>query len=278
MGTYGWIGLMVCTTLGNGLLFYGFGKSSEKMNKRVRDESFTSLIRQEISYFDVRSVGSITSHLQDDAAMIHSFSGEPIRSLVMNLSSLAVGLVFSFFYMWPFALLVLAILPAMAFGAMMEMKLYMGEDESGEEEDEHSSGSIVIETLLNMRTVASLGIERMRSKEYHEALTKESPDLLKTNCIKGSTVGLGQFVQQWGMALMFYWGGWLMYRFPESFSYRAFLISMFSLLFSLSGTAAAAQGATDRGKANAAAKRIFELVDRKSSIDPLSDGGKKLHE
>ena len=46
---------------------------------------------------------------------------------------------------------------------------------------------------------------------------------------------------------------------------------------SLSGTAAAAQGATDRGKANAAAQRIFELVDRKSSIDPLSEGGKKLN-
>ena len=111
------------------------------------------------------------------------------------------------------------------------MKLYMGEDETGEEDGDHSSGSIVIETLLNMRTVASLSIERMRSKEYDEALTAESPDLLKTNFIKGSTVGLGQFVQQWGMALCFFWGGWLMNRYPDTFTFRAFLISMFSLLF-----------------------------------------------
>lgn len=274
--TYGWIGLMACTIIGNGLVFYGFGKSTEKMNKRVRDATFVALIRQEISFFDLRSVGSITSSLQDDAAMIHSFSGEPIRSLFMNLSSVLVGLIFSFVYMWPFALLVLVILPAMGFGAAMEMKMYLGEDESDKSKEDNSSGGIVIESLLNMRTVASLGIEKMRSNEYSTALHRENPNLLKDNTLKGATVGLGQFVQQWGMALMFYWGGWLLYKFPESFTYRAFLISMFSLLFSLSGTASAAQGITDRTKANEAALRIFSLIDRKSKIDPLSGEGKKL--
>lgn len=273
---YAWIGLMGATIIGNGLLFYGFGKSSEKMNKRVRDAAFTSLIRQEISYFDLRSVGSITTHLQDDAAMVHAFSGEPIRSLFMNLSSLLIGLILSFFYMWPFALLVLAVLPAMGFGAIMEMKMYMGEDESGEDENEHSSGGIVIESLLNMRTVASLAIERARASEYDQALARENQGILKENFKKGLAVGSGQFFQQWGMALMFYWGGWLLYKFPDKYSFRAFLISMFSLLFSLSGTAAAAQGATDRGKASEAAERIFALIDRPTTIDPLSDDGKKV--
>jgi len=48
---------------------------------------------------------------------------------------------------------------------------------------------------------------------------------------------------------------------------------MFSLLFSLSGLGMAAQGATDRDKAKAAGERIFELVERESSIDPLSTEG-----
>lgn len=274
--TYAWIGLMAATIIGNGLLFYGFGKSTEKLNKRIRDTAFIALIRQEISYFDVRSIGSITSQLQDDAAMIHSFSGEPIRSLFINLSSLLIGLICSFYYMWPFALLVLAIMPAMGFGAMMEMKMYFGEDESGEDDTKNSSGSIVIESLLNMRTVASLTMEKLRSSQYKEALSKESPGLIKTNFFKGAAVGLGQFCQQWGMALMFFWGGWLLNRFPDKYTFRGFMISMFALLFSLSGTAVAAQGITDRDKANAAALRIFNLVDRKSSIDPLSESGKKL--
>lgn len=276
--TYGWIGLMAIAIVGNGLLYYGFGKSSEKINKRVRDKAFNSLIRQEIGYFDLKNVGSITSELQDDAAMIHSFSGEPIRTAVMNASSLLVGLVVSFVYMWPFALLVLVVLPAMGFGAAMEMKMYLGEDESGEaaQDEKRSSGGLVIESLLNIRTVASLTIEKMVSSEYSTLLKKENPHLIKTSFFKGVAVGLGQFCQMGGMAVMFYWGGWLLNRYSEDYSYRGFLISMFSLLFSLSGTGAAAQGLTDRGKAQVAAERIFSLIDRKSSIDPIGQGGKIL--
>jgi ATP-binding cassette subfamily B (MDR/TAP) protein 1 len=163
----------------------------------------------------------------------------------------------------------------MAFGAEMEMRLYMGEDEPDEEEDEHSPGAIVVETLLNIRTVASLNIESTRVKEFDEALAAEDPKPICTNTIKGCAAGLGQFVQMWGIALMFWWGGWLLLNYPNSFTYRDFLISMFSLLFSLSGMAIAAQGATNRDKAKLAADRIFELTDRESAIDPLGEDGKK---
>jgi len=81
---------------GFALLYWGFGMASERLNKRVRDSSFSSLLRQEIAYFDKRSVGSITSQLQDDAARIHAFSGEPVRSFIVALSSIVTGLVLSF--------------------------------------------------------------------------------------------------------------------------------------------------------------------------------------
>jgi ATP-binding cassette, subfamily B (MDR/TAP), member 1 len=78
----------------------------------------------------------------------------------------------------------------------------------------------------------------------------------------------------WGMGLMFWWGGWLLVEYPDSFTYRDFLISMFSLLFSLTGLSIAAEGAVDRTKAKKAAARIFELTDRQSLIDPLITEGR----
>lgn len=178
----------------------------------------------------------------------------------------------------PFALLTLGILPFMAFGAEAEMAMYMGEDEADlDAYEEHSSGGIVVESLLNIRTVASLAIESERMREFKEALVLENPHPFRSNFIKGSTSGLGQFVQMWGIALMFWWGGWLLFTYPNQYDFRSYLISMFSLLFSLSGMGFAMQGATDREKAKAAAERVFELIDRKSEIDPLSDEGKKLN-
>lgn len=272
--SYIYIGMMGVTLIGNTLVFYGFGTATERMNKRVRDATFQNLIRQEVAYFDTRPVSSITSQLSDDAAMIHSFSGEPIRTFVMNLSSVLVGLVVSFVFMWPFALVALAVLPFMAFGAEAEQKMYMGEDETSGE-DEKNSSIIVIESLSNVKTVASLSLEDNRIEQFSQALHNEDPTPLLTNLIKGATSGIGPFFQQWSFALLYWWGGWLITNYPTIYSNQGFLISMFSLLFSLSGMAAAAQGATDRTKAIAAAERIFDLIERKSKIDPLSMDGKK---
>ncbi|KAI2496397.1 ABC transporter [Fragilaria crotonensis] len=272
---FGYIGTIAAAMIGNMLLFYGFNMASERMNKRVRDAAFASLVRQEVTYFDLHPVADLTSRLEDDAALLKAFCGEPIRTIVMNIASVVVGLIVSLIFMWPFALVTLCILPFLAFGAVMKMKMFMAEDVLTDYDDEHSSGAIVIETLTNIRTVASLSAEEERLQEFDAALSAEDPNSLCGNVITGSGYGLGRFVQMWGTALLFWWGGYLLVNYPDSFDFRDFLISMFSLLFSLSGLGIAAQGATDRDKAKLAAERIFELTDRESQIDPLSEEGKK---
>ena len=83
------------------------------------------------------------------------------------------------------------------------MKTYLGEDEGDADQiDEHSPGGIVIETLGDIRTVASLTLEKSRAKEYAEALANEDPHPIRTKIIKGSGSGLGQFTQMWGFGLM----------------------------------------------------------------------------
>lgn len=75
---------------------------------------------------------------------------------------------------------------------------------------------------------------------------------------------------------MFWWGGWLLYRFPSTYTFRDMLVSLFGMMFGFTGLGIAMQDLTDSEKAKAAANRIFELIDRVSEIDPLSDEGKKL--
>lgn len=70
-------------------------------------------------------------------------------------------------------------------------------------------------------------------------------------------------------ALMFWWGGYILVLHPTLFDFKDLNISMFALLFGLSGFGAAAQGAADRSKAEKAVERIFAITDRKSLIDPF---------
>jgi ATP-binding cassette subfamily B (MDR/TAP) protein 1 len=73
-----------------------------------------------------------------------------------------------------------------------------------------------------------------------------------------------------------WWGGYLLFHYPDKFGFKDFLISNFALLFSLFGLGAAFQGLSDRKETEKSAGRIFYLLDRQSEIDPLSEDGKKL--
>ena len=73
----------------------------------------------------------------------------------------------------------------------MEMQLYYGEDEGDDAEvDANSPGAIVIESVSNIRTVASLNLEEERAAEYANALEKEDPHPIRSNMIKGTTTRL----------------------------------------------------------------------------------------
>merc|ERR1719352_300290 len=206
--------------------------------------------------------------------MIHSFSGEPIRTFAMTIASVGAGLACSFIFMWEFAFVALGILPFMAFGEYMQTQQMIGSDEGDINKNaaESSEGAIVVETLLNIRTVASLSMEGARVDTYSKTLsTKNSKSTLPRNALSGVGQGLGSFFQMWGYALMFYWGSWLLLN--RGYGLRDYLISLFSLMLSLTGLAAAMSGLTDAEKAKKAAMRIFDLIDRDSEIDPLSEKG-----
>ena len=165
----------------------------------------------------------------------------------------------------------------MSLGKALEIQAYMGDEKQNDEDPKaNSSAGIVVESLLDMRTVAALCIQPQRIRQFDEALTREDPTPLRSNIIKGSTGGVAQIVQMWGFGLMFWWGGWLLYNYPNLFTFQDFNISMFSLIFGMTGIGIAMQDMTDSKKASEAAQRVFEIIDRKSEIDPLSPEGKKL--
>lgn len=266
------------SVFGNVLTFWGFGQASERMNKRVRDATFKSLVRQECAYFDKRSVGKITSQLQDDAARLHTFTGEPVRAFLIAIASVFTGLVLSFAFMWPFALLALACVPLMGFATSMEMKTFLGEDagDTGAADELNSPGGIIVETLLNMSTVSALTLEDARFKNFETAVEGSEPNHAKDGFMQGVLSGLSMFIQQWINALQLWFGGWLLFNNPDTYTFNDFLISNFAILFSLFGLGAAFQDISDRKETEEAASRIFYLLDRESSIDPMSEEGKKL--
>jgi len=249
------------------------------MNRRIRDTAFTSLVRQEASFFDMRAVGKITSELQEDATRVQTYSGDPIRQFLLMLSSLFVGLVLAFYFMWPLALLTIGVLPVMGWAQSLEMEKTMGKDETEKDEevlDGSTPGGIAVETLLNMGTVAALTMQDERYNMYEVALGNTDTDWMRVAFKSGILAGLSMGVQQWVFALLFYVGGVLIDKYPTRYDFLDLNIALFGLLFGLFGLGIAFQDVADKKETEESASRIFYLMDRKSSIDPLSDEGKEI--
>ena len=247
------------------------------MNKRVRDAMFKSLLRQEVAYFDTHNIASLTSQLQDDAAVLHAFIGEPLRTFITAVSSLLIGILTSLYFMWPVALMAFCFVPALAFVAKARMNNIMiaEKDEKTGLNDLGSPDAIAVETLLNMRTIASLNIQEVKKREYADALCSEQSRILIV-CKKGATGGSALFIQFWVIALLYWWGGFLLSTYPDTWEFDDFLIAIFALVVSISGTLIGSSGTTDKKAAEEAAARILSLIDRNSAIDPLSETGKQV--
>lgn len=180
--------------------------------------------------------------------------------------------------MWQFALLAITCIPIMGYAASLELKQILGEDESSsvESSSRESPGGIIVETLLNIRTVSALSMEQKRYESYHQALERAEPNLQSAALMCGFNGGASLSIQQFINALQLWFGGWLLFNNPDDYEMRDFLIANFACLFSLFGLAGAFQDISDRKEVEKSAGRIFHLLDRESSIDPLSSEGRKL--
>jgi ATP-binding cassette, subfamily B (MDR/TAP), member 1 len=181
--------------------------------------------------------------------------------------------------MWPIALVAIGCVPLLAFATSMRMKRMLGEDQgdTNAADEMNSPGGVIIETLLNMRTVSALTLEKQRYNDYEQALVHSEPNMVLDAFMNGVMGGSSMFIQQWINALQLWFGGYLLFHFPDKYVFKDFLISNFAVLFASFGLGVALQDISDRKEVERSAGRIFYLLDRKSEIDPLSKDGKKLN-
>mmetsp|Transcript_20465 Transcript_20465/g.62301 ORF Transcript_20465/g.62301 Transcript_20465/m.62301 type:complete len:1315 (-) Transcript_20465:278-4222(-) len=269
-----WLVILAATMIGNGMMFWGFGVSSAKLSRRVRDIMFDALLRQEPGYFDMpeNSVGAVTSRLATDATLIKSKTGEPLQQIVMVMFSIGAGIVVSLVYCWPLALVSIGTIPLMGLATYIQMAIMLGTTDKAAGESSEA-GAVVGETISAVRTVASLSLEETLVTRYTSLSLGELDDLVWKAIKEGNAFGASISIQLLNNALLFWWGAWLIEN--MDFTFDDFLVSMFAMLFAVFGLGAAGQNITGAEEARKAMNNVFRLLDRTSKIDPEYEGGEK---
>eukprot|EP01114_Cavostelium_apophysatum_P016898 TRINITY_DN48_c0_g1_i1.p1 TRINITY_DN48_c0_g1~~TRINITY_DN48_c0_g1_i1.p1 ORF type:complete len:1280 (-),score=427.38 TRINITY_DN48_c0_g1_i1:235-4074(-) len=271
-----WAGIFIAMgagpLIGNALSSSMFGQSSERFIRRIREMAFNSIIRQEISYFDSEkhSTGILTSHLASEATLVGQLVGINFALTVQNIWTLITGLVIAFYYGWKLTLVVLAASPLMAFGQAMQA-FTMKNFTQKTQEAYSKANEVATESIANMRTVASFTQEQQCLYKYSERLEEPMQLGSRRALTSGIATAFGVFSILGVYAISFWYGGKLIR--DGEYEFIDVLKVFMAIAMSTMGIGQSAAFFPDAAKAKAASSMIFQIIDRKSAIDPENESG-----
>jgi len=251
-----------------------FSKAGMELTTRLRDKAFASILRQDISFFDDHnnSTGVLCSRLASDAAKVQGCTGGKLGMIMKNFSALAVSLGIAFAYSWKLTLLMMAFIPILILGGIIEIGLVVGDEEKMKKEYAESS-NVASEAISNVRTIASLHREEIVLQKYSETLKKPIGDRKRKCLFLGLGYGYSQCTIFFTYAAVFRLGIELVITGDTTFDNVFRVIT--AILFGALAVAQNSSFAPDFAEAQTAAYRILKLLDTKPDIDSYSDEGVK---
>ncbi|KAL0408548.1 UNVERIFIED_CONTAM: ABC transporter B family member 15 [Sesamum radiatum] len=276
VGKYGLRLLYVAFGVGFSCFLEGlcWTRTAERQTSRIRMEYLKSVLRQEVGFFDNQDASSTTfqvvSNISAGAHTIQDVIADKIPNSLAQSSALIFGVIVAFLLSWRIALASLPfalgfITPGVGFGKLMMDMGIKSKDAYG------VAGSIVEQAISNIRTVYSYVGEQKTVDKFSRAL-EESMNLgIKQGLMKGLMIGsMGMIFATW--AFQSWVGGLLVTEKGESGGH-VFIAGISIVLGGLS-CMTALPNVPFIVDASAAAKQIFEMIDRVPEIDSENDKGK----
>jgi ATP-binding cassette subfamily B (MDR/TAP) protein 1 len=214
----------VCMGLAGFVEAVSFSVMGERLTRRLRTASFSALLRQSVSFFDMpeNTSGALSSRLATDPALIKALTGEALARTVKNFFGVVTGLVVSLVYSWQMALMSLATFPLIMGANVMQMWAFTGF--AGKNDGMSAASSTAAQAVSASRTVASFSIEGRLLDVFGSQLLEAGRVTLRKGQIGGAGYGVAQFVNLGvSNALLFWFGGWLMER--QLLLYRDMMVS-----------------------------------------------------
>jgi ATP-binding cassette, subfamily B (MDR/TAP), member 1 len=137
---------------------FAFGLSRERLVYHIRMEMFNKLLRLPASFYDQKenTAGAISVKLATDAFQLNNMVSGVLGVMCLNAATIATSLVFGIYYSWKVTLIALALSPIIAIVGSINMKIIL-KFTTKSQETEKFLGSLMSDSVCNVRTVKSLG-------------------------------------------------------------------------------------------------------------------------
>ncbi|KAI5079888.1 hypothetical protein GOP47_0005367, partial [Adiantum capillus-veneris] len=254
---------------------YLFTAASERVVARLRKDLFGHLISQEIAFFDVTKTGELLSRLSEDTQVIKNAATVNLSEALRSLTTALVGIGFMFQTSWRLTLLALAVIPAIFLG-VRAFGRYLRELSHKTQAAAAVAASIAEESFSAVRTVRSFAQEEFECFRYGEKVSDSLKFGLKQALAVGIFTGCASALTTLSVVAVVVYGAYLtIYNDMTTGSLTTFILYSLTVGTSLSSLSSLYSTAM---KAAGASRRVFQLLDRVSSMPkagnkcPINDG------
>jgi ATP-binding cassette subfamily B (MDR/TAP) protein 1 len=260
------------------LYTFSFGLSRERLVFNVRMKMFNKLLRLPISFYDQKenTAGAISIKLATDAFQLNNMVSGVLGVMCLNIATISTSLVFGLYYSWKVTLIALALSPLIAVVGSINTKVLM-KFMSISQETEKFLGSLMSDSVCNVRTVKSLGRPKCFLSKFDEKLDElnrvNSEKHLKSAILSGMSKGMIMFVE--GIIFLI---AAVLFQDNQVDSGRAVFTAVFSVIFAAMGVGQNSQFMPDMAKAKLAGAGIFDIIDSKDELELSAETGGNLTE
>ncbi|CAL5327030.1 unnamed protein product [Camellia sinensis] len=249
----------ICTALRAWL----FSSASERVVARLRNNLFSHLIHQEIAFFDIIRTGELLSRLSEDTQIIKNAATNNLSEALRNLSTSVIGLAFMFATSWKLTLLSLAVVPAISI-AVRQFGRFLRELSHSTQSAAAVAASIAEETFGAISTVRSFAQEEYEISRYAEKIDETLNLGLKQAKVVGLFFGGLNAASTLSVIVVVIYGAYITIQgFMTPGDLTSFILYSLTVGSSVSGLSGLYTVAM---KAAGASRRVFQLLDRDSSM------------
>ncbi|KAF8670749.1 hypothetical protein HU200_050414 [Digitaria exilis] len=239
--------------------------TGERQAARLRAMYLKAILRQDIAFFDMEmSTGQVTERMAGDTFLIQDAIGEKVGKSIQLLSTFIGGFIIAFIRGWLLALVMLSSIPpiAVSFAIMSKLRIRLSTYMQANYGD---AGNIVEQTLGAIRTVVSFNGEKQAITMYNKLIRKAYGAAVSVGVVNG--LGLGSMelslFGSYGLAI------WYGSRLIIEHGYNGGLVISIVMAVTIGAMSLgqATPSVTAFAEGQAAAYRMFKIIDRQPDID-----------
>ncbi|KAF5976895.1 P-loop containing protein, partial [Fusarium bulbicola] len=248
--------------------------SAIRTTKALRVNFLESTLRQNIGFFDLHGLGSMSMLVTTNGDLVNDGISEKLGLLLQGISTFVTAFIVAFAIQWKLTLITLGIVPSILVVTVISVSID-AKHEANIMSHYSKAGAIAEDVFASMKTVHSFSAVPHFAKMFDVHLKDGQAEGMKKSLNLCVLFSIQYFCVYSGYGLAF-WQGIRRYANGEIKESGDVVTVIFAVIVAATALTQFAPQFLNISRAASAASEMFKIIDRKSTIDPFMDTGRTL--